>query len=142
MKRRISIKNSSGSKLAPILLGIGGSLAVQILGAIAVANMILSGALNETGTSVVALVIRVIAVFAGALLTWCTAKDSRGVCMIVSCAAVVIIWFVACLGFWGIDIGAFLIATAFCVVIYGASAAFLPMTQRKQKWGHAVKQYR
>ena len=142
MKRTISIKNSNNSVLVPVLLGVGGSLAVQILGAVAVANTILNGALNETGTGAAALLIRVIAVVTGALLTWYTAKDSRGVCMIVSCATTVVIWFVASLSFWDIDIGVFLIATAISVVIYGVSALFLPMMRRKQKWGHANKHYR
>ena len=142
MKRTISIKKRSNGILVPVLLGIGGSMAVQILGAITVANTILNGALNETETDVAALAIRVIAVITGALLTWYTAKDGRGVCMIVSCTAMVIVWFVACLGFWGVDIGAFLIVTAVNIVIYGASAIFLPMLRRQQKWGHANKRYR
>ena len=142
MKRTISIKKRSNGILTPVLLGVGGSLTVQILGAIAVANTILNGALNATETGVTALAIRVIAVITGALLTWYTAKDGRGVCMIVSCTAMVIVWLVACLGFWGVDIGAFLIATAVNIVIYGASAIFLPMLRRKQKWGHANKRYR
>ena len=142
MKRISSIKNRNNGIWLPVLLGAGGCLLVQILGAMATTSMILNGAFNETGMDMAAFLIRVMAVITDALLTWYTAKDSRRVCMIVSCVVVVMIWLVACLSFWDMDAGAFFTATAISSVAYGASALLLPMMGKKQKWGHVSKRYR
>ena len=142
MKRSISIKNSNRSGLTSVVLGVVGSLAIQILGAITVVNLILNGVLNETGMEAAVHVIRAISVISGALITWYTAKEGRKTNMIVSCIATIVAWLAPCLGLWGIDTGAFLVATVLCIVAYGGVAVLLSKSQNKPKWGRVKKHYR